>query len=112
MTDLELPVLDGRGRSSVRKAASVDIGPLQDGEDALVVPVAWRSTTFAPLFPVFAGQLKVTAKGLTLDGRYAPPFGRLGLVIDAALLHVIARRTGQAFLARVASHIGESRRDG
>lgn len=111
VTDLDLPVLDGGGRGTVRKAASVDIGPLRGGEDTLIVPVSWRSTTFAPLFPVFAGQLVVTSKGLALRGRYAPPFGRLGLVIDAALLHVIARRTGQAFLTRIAAHVVGSRRD-
>lgn len=33
------------------------------------------------------------------DGRYVPPFGQIGLVIDAALLHVVARRTVQAFFS-------------
>lgn len=106
-TDLEMPVQDGRDRGVVRKAALIDLGLPEDTEDALVVPVSWRSATIAPLFPVFTGRLQVTARGLALHGRYAPPFGRLGLVIDAALLHFVARRTGQAFLARVAAHLAE-----
>lgn len=108
-TDLELPVLDSRGRGAVRKAALIDIGQPRDHDEALVVPVSWRSATVAPLFPVFAGELRISVQGIELVGRYAPPFGRLGLVIDATLLHVAARRTGQAFVARVAAHLGSPR---
>jgi hypothetical protein len=59
----------------------------------------------APLFPVFAGHLRLTESSLVLEGRYAPPFGRLGLLIDERILHFVARRTAQAFLARLAAHI-------
>jgi hypothetical protein len=40
-----------------------------------------------------------------LDGLYSPPFGRLGLLIDRHILHVVAQRTAQAFLARLAAHM-------
>jgi len=39
-------------------------------------------------------------------GRYAPPFGRFGLLIDQALLHLVATRTAHAFLGRVAREAG------
>ena len=100
-TDLELQVRDGSG-PAVRKAALVDIGVVRETEDGLDVPIAWRSASLAPLFPVFAGHLGIRRTGLTLDGRYAPPFGRFGLLIDRGLLYVIATRTAEAFLERVA----------
>jgi hypothetical protein len=102
-TDLELPVLDGSGTGSVRKSALIDLGPAQRVDGSVVVDIGWRSASFTPLFPVFAGHLQISANQLALDGRYAPPFGKLGLVIDGALLHLVARRTAQAFLARLAA---------
>ena len=100
-TDLELPVRDGSG-PAVRKAALVDVGAVRETDDGLNVPIAWRSGSLTPLFPVFAGHLEITRSGLALAGRYAPPFGRVGLLIDQGLLHFVATRTAQAFLARVA----------
>jgi hypothetical protein len=99
--DLELPVLDGSG-PSVRKAAIVDMGEIQETGGGLTVPIAWSSASFAPLFPVFAGQLEIRKSGLALAGRYAPPFGRMGVLIDRALLHFIATRSATALLATVA----------
>lgn len=105
-TDLELPVRDGSG-PAVRKAALLDIGPVREAGDALFIPVAWRSASLMPLFPVFAGQLEITRSGLVLAGRYAPPLGRVGLLIDQGLLNFVATRTAQAFLARVARQDSE-----
>jgi len=112
LTDLELPILDGSGTGSVRKSALVDLGPAQRVDGSVVVDVAWRSASLAPLFPVFAGRLQVSATRLALDGRYAPPFGKLGLLIDGALLHLVARRTAQAFLGRLATRCLASRAAG
>jgi hypothetical protein len=103
--DLELPIFDGSAAGPIRKTALIDLGiPAMLG-DAVVVEVGWQSDSMAPLFPVFAGQLRLTESSLVLEGRYAPPFGRLGLLIDERILHFVARRTAQAFLARLTSHI-------
>lgn len=99
-TDLELPVRDGSG-PAVRKAALIDIGPVLEMGDGLDILVAWRSASLTPLFPVFAGQLEITRLGLVLAGWYAPPLGRVGLLLDEGLMHFVATRTGQAFLASV-----------
>lgn len=103
--DLELPVRDGSAPGPVRKSAFIDLGRPRRVDDRVTATVGWQSATFAPLFPVFSGDLVITPDGLALDGRYAPPFGRLGLVIDAALLNFIARRTAQAFVARLAARL-------
>jgi hypothetical protein len=104
--DLELPVGDGSAPGPIKKAALIDIGTARAVEGALLVEVSWRSASMAPLFPVFAGELRITATGLALQGRYVPPFGTLGLVIDAGILRFVARRTAQAFLTRFAARLG------
>ena len=104
---LELPIKDGSATAPIRKAALIDIGIPTVVGDAVVVEVSWQSATLAPLFPVFAGRLHISEAGLHLDGRYVPPFGRIGLVIDEGILGFIARRTAQAFLARLAEHLAE-----
>lgn len=103
--DLELPIRDASGPGTVRKSALIDLGPARRVGDQVIVSVAWRSATVAPLFPVFAGELVMTGSGLTIEGWYSPPFGRIGMVIDGALLHVVARRTTEAFLARIESRV-------
>ena len=103
VADLELPILDGSATGPIRKSALIDVGIPRVLPDLVLVDVGWQSASMAPLFPVFAGQLRITARSLVLDGRYVPPFGRLGLVIDAGILHFVARRTAQAFLARLAA---------
>jgi hypothetical protein len=40
---------------------------------------------------------------MVLEGRYAPPVGKLGLLLDQALLHLVARRTAGALVARLAT---------
>jgi hypothetical protein len=103
VADLELPILDGSGTGPIRKSALIDVGIPQVLPDLVLVDVGWQSASIAPLFPVFAGQLRITTRSLVIDGRYVPPFGRLGLAIDAGILHFVARRTAQAFLARLAA---------
>lgn len=103
-TVLEFPIFEGSAPAPIRKSALVDIGIPAAGASPVVVHVGWQSDSLSPLFPVFAGQLRITPTILVLDGLYAPPFGRLGLLIDQQVLHIVARRTAQAFLNRLAAH--------
>ncbi|HEX5466945.1 MAG TPA: hypothetical protein VFW92_09780 [Candidatus Limnocylindrales bacterium] len=100
-TDLALP-LGGEGRVvTFRKAALVDIGAEESTVTGCRFEVAWQAASFAPLFPVFAGQLAVGPGALRLRGAYAPPGGAVGLVIDRAILHHVAWRTAGWFLDRL-----------
>ncbi|MHB8459054.1 MAG: hypothetical protein ACYDAK_10990 [Candidatus Limnocylindrales bacterium] len=101
-TDLDLPILDGSSTGPVRKAAFIDLGPARQVGDRVLVEIAWQSASFAPLFPVFAGELSISAHDIVLDGRYAPPLGKVGLLLDQTLLHLVARRTAGALVARLA----------
>ena len=98
--DLELHA-GGAQRAIFRKAAIVGFGEPERDDAGWVVPIEWHATTLAPLFPVFAGRLRVRADRLVLDGNYAPPGGKLGQVLDAALLGIAARATGRWFLEKL-----------
>jgi len=103
--DLELRVLPDR-RATFRKSAVVGLGePVRD-QSGWVVPIEWRAATHAPLFPVFAGHLRLTARHLELDGQYLPPGGTVGYVVDRLLLHVAANGTGRWFLQKVIAAVG------
>lgn len=104
-TDLELASRDGSASGPIRKSALIDVGTPHVHADAVLVEIGWQSASFAPLFPVFAGRVRIDPSGIVLDGRYAPPFGRLGLLIDMNILHFVARRTAEAFLARLAARM-------
>jgi hypothetical protein len=101
-TDLDLPILDGSSTGPIRIAAFIELAPARQVGGQALVEIAWWSASFAPLFPVFSGQLSISANDIVLDGRYAPPFGTLGLLLDRALLHLVARRTAGAVVARLA----------
>ena len=91
--DLGLSGGDAGARPVLRKGAFVDLGPVEATADGCRVAISWRSSSLAPLFPVFAGHLSVTPGALVLEGDYAPPGGDLGAILDRALLNIAARRT-------------------
>lgn len=103
--DLELSVLPDR-RATFRKSAVVGLGePVRD-RSGWTVPIEWRAATHAPLFPVFAGYLRLTARRLELEGQYLPPGGTVGYVLDRLLLRVAANGTGRWFLQKVIAAVG------
>jgi hypothetical protein len=105
LCDLELSVGPGR-RFTFRKAAIVSLGSPHREADRWIVPIEWRAATAAPLFPVFVGRLVASPDSLVLEGRYAPPFGVVGHVLDHALLGIAARRMATWLLARIEEAIG------
>ncbi len=106
-TDLAF-TLSREGRIvTFRKAALVDIGSAAP-DAAGDVEIAWRATSFAPLFPVFAGHLTFRAGTLRLRGVYAPPGAGVGLLADRAILHHFALRTAGWFLERLGAEVERS----
>lgn len=101
-TDLAFSIGTEHRPLTFRKAALVDIGTAVRDGSLCRTEVGWRASTFAPLFPVFAGQLVADGRQLELRGIYEPPGGGIGLLIDQALLQYFARRTGRWFLDRIA----------
>jgi hypothetical protein len=104
LCDLELHA-GGSGRALFRKAAVVSLGQPRAEVGGWVVPVEWRAASLSALFPVLVGDLRIRDGRLEIDGRYAPPGGRLGYLLDAALLGAAARQTGRWFLRELASEL-------
>ena len=103
LTDLSLPVRDRSPQLTFKKAAYVDMGEARSTADGCELEISWQSSSLAPLFPVFAGRLKVTSTAITLEGFYAPPGGEFGAVLDRAFLNIAARGTARWFLERAAA---------
>jgi len=103
--DLELRVSPER-LELFRKAAIVGLGEPRHDDGSWIVPIEWFAATFAPLFPVFVGELRLQADRVGLHGSYVPPGATIGYALDRALLSVAARGTGRWFLRKVASVLG------
>lgn len=99
--DLQLRAGDRPTLVTFRKAAFVDIGPVQPLNDGWEAEIGWRASSFAPLFPVFSGTIVARDGELTLSGSYAPPGGVVGRAADRALLHIAAEGTARWLLGRL-----------
>ena len=112
LMDLGLPVRDRSPRLMFKKAAYVDLGEAVETEDGCEVEIGWQSSSLAPLFPVFAGRLRMTATEITLEGFYAPPGGEVGAVLDRAFLNIAARGTARWLLDQVAAALDAAENPG
>jgi hypothetical protein len=90
------------------KVAVVEVGePHRRADDSLVVPFAWRASGAGAVFPVLTADLEIAGLGsartqLTLRGRYDPPLGGAGQLLDGLVLHRLAEATVRSFLLRLA----------
>ena len=103
------------GPAWLGKTVGVHLGPVHDAEGTLVMPLSWEATGPSALFPRLEGELRVVPvdpdrSELSLAGRYRPPLGRAGLVLDEVLLVHVARATVRSFLRQVAWALEETAR--
>jgi hypothetical protein len=94
----------------VTREVEVILGPTRERGEACVVPITWKATGLASLFPVLEGDLELSPLGpnrcrLTLSASYRPPLGDLGRSLDRALLHRVAQSTLRSFLAGIATNL-------
>lgn len=88
----------------------VDIGaPLP----ILKLPIKWHAATHPDLYPEMDGVLEAypiagDRTQLSVQGRYQPPFGKLGEVIDSLVLHKVAETAVEHFLEEVADRIASA----
>ncbi len=100
--DLRLRIGESpHGLTTFRKAAYVDLGHPRLAAEGWEAEIGWRSSTAAPLFPVFAGWLFLRKGELRIDGLYAPPGGVLGRAADRVLLHLAANATARWVLGEI-----------
>jgi hypothetical protein len=83
---------------SVRKRVIVELGEPETKGEWTNVPISWKATFPEQLFPVLVGRVELVpvdknVTRLTVSGMYEPPLGRLGALIDDAIMHSVAEAT-------------------
>jgi hypothetical protein len=100
------------GRLPIYKHVQLTLGELPSAipTDRVMLPVSWEAVGGPPLFPALEGTLHVQpaeagSTRLTLNARYDPPLGKLGELIDHALMHRLAQATIKDFVERLAGRL-------
>ena len=94
----------------IRKHVEVTLGdPIVTG-DWVTIPISWKPTFPASLFPVFDGRLKLVPHldghtRLTVSGTYEPPFDALGRTLDEAGMHTAAEATLKELAESIATAV-------
>ena len=97
----------------IRKHVEVTLGfPVRTG-DWIMIPVSWRPTFPASLFPVFDGRLKLVRDAedhtlLTVSGTYDPPFDALGRTLDEIAMHRAAMATLKELAESIAAGVNRT----
>jgi hypothetical protein len=100
----------------ISKDVAIDVGAIREEQPegafsrATCVPIAWRATEGAGLFPVMKAELRVyplspTETQLELAGHYEPPLGGIGAALDRALGHRVAEASIHQFVTDLASRL-------
>ena len=82
------------------------------GERSLRVELAWTAAERSSLFPsmqatLIAQPLSSGETHLELEGRYQPPLGAVGAVLDALIGHRIAEASVQRFVQDIAKRLND-----
>jgi len=104
---LRAKVGPGRTVPMLAKTVLMEIGQTERHLDTFAVPIAWRASGAAMLFPEMTAELRLVraTENITqirLAGSYSVPFGSLGQMFDDAILHKVAESTVENFVTRVA----------
>jgi hypothetical protein len=89
------------------KLVMIHVGEYSVADDSARLPIRWEATgPGSMLFPALDADIIVTPDGdhatvLTLTGVYRPPLGRLGTLLDRAVLSRVASATIRDFLGRL-----------
>ena len=102
------------GRSGQDRSSACG-GPLR-AEMETSIPVVWEATGPSVLFPRMDADIVVSSVGpelthLSLRGRYKPPLGAVGRMLDRRLLHRVAEASIEDFIDRLARAVAGSERD-
>lgn len=89
----------------VQLSVGVSVAALHS--DGLMLPVSWAAVGGPPIFPRMEGTLHAepaatASTKLTLNASYDPPLGKLGMLIDRAVLYRLAQITMNDFTTRLA----------
>jgi Rrf2 family protein len=100
------------GPTWLSKTVALRLGEPVARDGALIIPLTWEATGPSGLFPRLQGTVRLVELDpdrteVFLAGRYRPPLGRAGAVLDDALLARVARATIRSLLRRLARALEE-----
>jgi hypothetical protein len=95
---------------SIHKRVTVELGEPEKKGEWTNVPISWKATFPEHLFPVLVGRLELVPvenklTRLTISGMYEPPLGRLGALIDEAIMHSVAEATVREVTESIAAQL-------
>jgi hypothetical protein len=96
---------------SLRKRVTVELGEPEHKGDWTNVPISWKATFPEKLFPVMVGRVELVPveaemTRLTVSGMYEPPLGKLGHLLDDAVMHSVAEATVREVTESIAAQLG------
>jgi hypothetical protein len=96
----------------IARAVEIEFSPVVHAGKKMILPFRWSASGPAGMFPALDADLEVAPLGsestqLAISARYVPPLGKLGRLIDRAVLSRVAEATVKDFLDRVASAVTE-----
>lgn len=97
----------------LNRKVSITLGPVSRADGCVRRHLAWRAASQARLFPVMEGCVTVIRAGtlecvLQVKAHYQPPLGRIGQLVDSALLHLVAASSIERFADDVAARLESS----
>jgi hypothetical protein len=100
----------GQGPARLDKRVTVELGAPTRLPSRLILPLRWRATGPAALFPTLdadleIGMLSPGSTQLSISASYDPPLGQVGELLDRALLHRLAEATVKDFLDRLGASL-------
>jgi len=110
--ELQARVGVGGKRPFIAKTVTLQVGRPVRSPNQTTIPLSWKATGAAGLFPQMNADLTVARLGpemaqLGFSGSYEAPGGPIGQAIDEALLHRIAESSVKGFVDRIAEAIDE-----
>jgi hypothetical protein len=106
--ELRARVYPGLGMPT--REVEVVVGRVTRRQSAVHIPISWKASGSAFLFPTLEADLIVEAVGdgltqVTIRGSYEPPLGPVGRFLDRALLHRLAEACVKNFMDRLGDAI-------
>jgi len=97
------------------RTAAVGFGPaLEEDDGTRWLPLWWEAADQPWLFPTFVGGLEVRSSGgesvLRLEGRYNPPLGAAGGLVNRAMLNRAATASLETLLDRLSIGLADGLR--
>jgi len=96
----------------IARTVAIEFAPQVRAGNKAIFPFRWSASGPAGVFPALDADLEVAPLGtgstqLSISARYVPPLGKIGRLIDRAVLSRVAEATVKDFLDRVAFAVTE-----